>query len=307
MFFIIFSFFCFSYINAQETVLFNLVHGTWAKKSTWHKEQGHFFKTLKSSATQTHAIPTLVSINSFEWSGKLSHESRVKAGKHLAYLIKKLPVDTKIHIIAHSHGANVVFVASEILAQEKSKNRIETCFLLGAPINIKWYNPCMEKISYIYNMFSFKDCVQTVFGSYERVLPEHERIFNLQITINGKQPGHSELISQTVATWLPSFHELYQKQEDFKLCSGNKPGIVHFFDHQKPVYALDKNQKKSLEYDKKIQKKLFENYCKDTLCKGIYPQKETITDTKNEDNFFKSILNQAFLLERQWQELNKDA
>ena len=144
-------------LDAKEKILFNLVHGTWSQKAAWHKEQGGFFKTVKNWANKKYIEPQSVSIKSFEWSGALSHKSRIKAGEQLAHTIKNLPVDTVIHIIAHSHGANVVFTASQILAEEKSKHHIESCFLLGAPIKIERYKPNMEKISYIYNMFSFKD------------------------------------------------------------------------------------------------------------------------------------------------------
>ncbi len=304
MFFLYFllSLFCFCSLSTKEVILFNLVHGTWAQKSTWHKEQGGFFEMLKNWATKKYTTPQVVSINSFEWSGKLTHESRLKAAKQLVYSIKELPVDTTIHIIAHSHGANVVFLASNILAQEKSKHHIEICFLLGAPINVKKYKPCMDKISYVYNMFSFKDYVQTVFGTYERVLPEHERIMNVEITINGTQPGHSELISEVLAKWLPTFHEIcQQKQDSFKLCNSKKPGIVHFFEHKKPLYALNIHQKKSLEYDKQIQRNMFDTYCKSTNTHDTYPQKEINIE------LFESTLDRVFSFEHQPQELNKDA
>ncbi len=300
MFFFSFLFLLFSYccLDAKEAILFNLVHGTWSKKAVWHKERGAFFKTIKNWANKKYIESHSVSIKSFEWSGTLSHESRIKAGRQLAYIIKNLPVDTVIHIIAHSHGANVVFAASQILAEEKSKNHIETCFLLGAPIKVERYNPHMDKISYIYNMFSFKDYVQTVFGTYERTLPEHERIMNLQITINGTQPGHSELISEVVAKWLPFFHELCQeKKESFHACSYKTPGIVHFFQDKRPLYALDRDQKKSIELDKKIQKRIFKNFCH---------KKNSIYQETNL-NFFEALLNQTFLLEHQLQEMSKNA
>ena len=304
MFFIYFFlslFSCFSCVRAKEEVLFNLVHGTWAKKSPWHKQQGGFFKTVKNWAKKNYTESKSVSVNSFEWSGKLSHESRIKAGKQLAYTIKQLPANTIIHIIAHSHGANVVFAASQFLAQEKSKHHIETCFLLGAPINVKHYAPHMEKISYVYNMFSFKDYVQTVFGTYSRTLPEHERIINLQITINGTQPGHSELISQTVAKWLPTLHKICQEKEDsFHAYHPSQPGLIHFFQEKKPIYALDIHQKKSLEYDKKIQQRMFDIYS------DTYPQKKNNLYQKIESNFFEFILDQTSSFEHQLQELSKD-
>ena len=292
-------------LDAKEKILFNLVHGTWSQKAAWHKEQGGFFKTVKNWANKKYIEPQSVSIKSFEWSGALSHKSRIKAGEQLAHTIKNLPVDTVIHIIAHSHGANVVFTASQILAEEKSKHHIESCFLLGAPIKIERYKPNMEKISYIYNMFSFKDYVQTVFGTYERTLPEHEKVMNLQITIHGIQPGHSELISETVAKWIPYFHEFCQEKKDsFHACSYKKPGIVHFFQDKKPMYAVDKDQKKLIAYDKKMQKRLFGIYGKE-IHKSYLESKNSIYQETN-SSFFEPLLNQAFLHEHQLQEMNKD-
>ncbi len=297
--------FSFYSLSAKEVILFNLVHGTWSQKASWHKEDGGFFKTVKNWAHQKYRDPQQVSIKSFEWCGKLSYESRIKAGKELAYTIKNLPVDTVIHIIAHSHGANVVFTASQILAEENSKHHIESCFLLGAPIKVKRYKPNMEKISYVYNMFSFKDYVQTVFGTYERTLPQHERTMNLQIIINGVQPGHSELISETVAKWIPYFHELCQEKKDsFHACSYEKPGIVHFFQDKKPIYAVDKDHKKSIEFDKKIQKRLFNLYNKNSY--KLFSQENHVIDQEADFNSFEPLFNQAFLLEHQLQEMNKD-
>jgi len=69
-----------TFLEAKDTVIFNLVHGTWAKKSPWYKQGGNFYTTLYRAAKKS-SLPQPFSINSFEWSGKLSHDSRVKAGK----------------------------------------------------------------------------------------------------------------------------------------------------------------------------------------------------------------------------------
>ena len=57
------------------------------------------------------------------------------------------------------------------------------------------YLPNMKVIQYLYNLFSFEDLIQTVLGLSVREFPEHKRIANLRVIINGKEPDHAGLTS----------------------------------------------------------------------------------------------------------------
>ena len=104
-----FLFFVTQSIFSQHDVVIELVHGTWAKKSEWHKPGSEFSATLCHGAEKTYGLFNHSALDRFLWSGKLTHEARLKAGERLAEKLKKYPHGTRIHILAHSHGANVCF------------------------------------------------------------------------------------------------------------------------------------------------------------------------------------------------------
>ncbi len=84
-----------------------LIHGTFAKNETWFQPQGDFYRAYISSLKEEQLIP-------FVWSGKLSHEERLKAAHDLSKQIIACYPDN-VTVIAHSHGGNVVNLASHLL------------------------------------------------------------------------------------------------------------------------------------------------------------------------------------------------
>ncbi len=87
-----------------------LVHGTFGLDSTWYRPGGKFYKTLEQHATTLNQklVP-------FTWSGKLSDKARIQAAESLAALILSYPKDEPIILIGHSHGGNVIILASRLL------------------------------------------------------------------------------------------------------------------------------------------------------------------------------------------------
>ena len=176
---------------AQE--IFIIIHGTWALNTEWPQSEGNFFKIFEDSCSKINAkvIP-------FFWSGSLKHKKREEAGKNLSKIIESYPEETKINIVAHSHGANVGIIASQ-----KISRKINKFYALGVPVDIKNYMPNLENINFFYNLFSTNDKIQSVLGFYDRIFPSHNRLVNMEITINGKSPVHSQLHSNIIAKWLP--------------------------------------------------------------------------------------------------------
>lgn len=73
-------------------------------------------------------------IHPFRWSGANSDRERQKAAKHLAATIESvvgLGVE-RVHLIAHSHGANVAVQALAFL-RPVTVSRIHSCVAMGAP------------------------------------------------------------------------------------------------------------------------------------------------------------------------------
>lgn len=230
-------------IQADPPII--IIPGTWAANSTWHQPGGDFFDTL------TKASHNKCSKNhTFIWSGKNNHHHRVSAAVSLADVIEKFK---EVIIIAHSHGCNVGNLASQELAKRKSKAKIKIFYALGNPVNTDEYAPDMSIVDYFYNLFSFGDVIQPVFGAFERVYPNHDRIANVAITVNGKDPSHFGLHDVVVAHWLPMLHDHLTLNLSFPF-NFTHPCIVHFTHEHPPRYELDHNRSDALEQDKKFQR-----------------------------------------------------
>src|SRR5437762_9800343 len=194
-----------------------IVHGTWGLETTWYMPGGDFFDALEISAKEHNAT-----VVPFSWTGKNNIQARQKAAQNVAKLIETYDKATEIIVIAHSHGGNVAIIASHLL----QKNKIFCLYTLGTPINRSLY-PNMDMIRYCYNFFSFDDLVQPVLGMFEREYAPHERIANVRVVINGKEPDHTDLHNVVVGKWL-SYISIHA---DIIM---NEPGVLYFSDTQAP-------------------------------------------------------------------------
>jgi hypothetical protein len=95
---------------APETYVL-IVHGTFAHKAPWAQSGGAFFEEIQNTNPKLH-------IDSFNWGGGMG-DDRIKAGEvlaeHLLNQRKKYP-NARIILIGHSHGGNVINIASQLLA-----------------------------------------------------------------------------------------------------------------------------------------------------------------------------------------------
>lgn len=226
-----------------------IIHGTWSRPFSWHMPGGDFYDALASVSQ-----PGTVSF--FLWSGENSHEARIAGGKKLVRYIQQFyPHDAEINIVSHSHGSNVGILASQEFAKDPyNKHRIHNFYALGTPTNTTQYMPDMNAISYFYNLFSYNDYVQPVFGFFEREYPKHDRIANICITINKKEPRHSEMHAALIAQWIPSIHEDLASQAiaGFDQFTFKKPGIIHFNDGDTPTYELDEERRYKKEHNERL-------------------------------------------------------
>lgn len=229
----------------HTNTVFIIIHGTWSANSDWYAPGGDFFDTLeKSTPNDTAIVP-------FRWNGNNNHFERIKAAHSLVKLIQTYDqATTYVYIIAHSHGGNIATLASQILAQDSENNhRVEILYTLGTP-TCKEYAPNMNVIGYLYNLFSFEDLIQPVLGAFLREHPSHERIANMRVFINDKEPDHSTLHHPCVAQWLPMLHNDFTQYIDSKNIS--EPSIVYFDSTKAPQYALDTKRKDLIERDQRI-------------------------------------------------------
>lgn len=86
-----------------------IVHGTFAAQDTWYKPGSPFFSAFsEAQETKEMMIP-------FTWSGDLTHVARLNGAQALAELILQYPKEP-VNLVGHSHGANVINLASNLLA-----------------------------------------------------------------------------------------------------------------------------------------------------------------------------------------------
>jgi pimeloyl-ACP methyl ester carboxylesterase len=102
-----------------------LVHGTWASQDSgaWWKPGGNFFDYLVAQA-----VPGLHQLEStFSWSGDNRDGARSSAAKRFAEWLKAQKPKS-LHVVGHSHGANVALLAT------KEGLEIENLVMLSTPI-----------------------------------------------------------------------------------------------------------------------------------------------------------------------------
>jgi pimeloyl-ACP methyl ester carboxylesterase len=90
-------------------VIITVIHGTWASKAAWTRENSVFCNLIRASLF----LPNLY-INSFQWSGRNSVSARYKASLALSEELEdnwhRWP-DARQLLIAHSHGGTVALSA----------------------------------------------------------------------------------------------------------------------------------------------------------------------------------------------------
>jgi hypothetical protein len=245
--------------------VFILIHGTWGSDGIWYQPGGDFCNalTLSASANQAAVVP-------FRWSGNNTDKARKEAAYTLMQLIRSYPAPVRLCIIAHSHGGNVALLASQLFAIDYAMHkRIDAVYLLGTPANRREYKPDMRVINNVYNIISFEDMVQPVVGFFEREQPLHERIANIRITIDGKEPDHAELHNTIVGKWFIYLDQCLHTEErgNFVHFLFDKPGVIHFHTDREPIYEIDTDWSKRIERDKNFNKLLL-NAMSRTMKKG---------------------------------------
>jgi hypothetical protein len=95
-------------IASTSNAVVILVHGSFSASSIWHSSQGLFFRSLEETAKALDQTAV-----SFNWSGTPTYSEIKKAGQTLAKLIASYPKDESIILVGHSHGGNVINIASQ--------------------------------------------------------------------------------------------------------------------------------------------------------------------------------------------------
>jgi len=275
-----------------------LIHGSFASQSNWCRPHGNFYQELEKQANQLNQR-----LVSFSWPGTPTYDELSLAAESLIKLLLSYPTNEQIILIGHSHGGNIINLASQFLYDPiedlleqatganlstylqqathnlqqasfnssitnaynvsalskpehdltyttrrksqtiKKKYFIDRVYLLGTPVDISRYNPCMKTIHELYNFYSQGDHIQPVLGLYQRTYPTHERIANLSITIKNigflqsNQPSHTTLHHPIIAQWLLAIPSKLKEEklgnfENFSF--GN--GKINLEEGKNPIY-----------------------------------------------------------------------
>lgn len=125
-----------------------ILHGTMARDADWWKPHtGPFWQYINGLTHDLYGGSDV-----FRWSGGLWHKDRVLAAQQLKTWVDKHPAK-KLRVIAHSHGANVCYLAGRLGV------KFDHVIALGGPICLQ-YIPHAQNFGRIDNVFSTKDLVQ---------------------------------------------------------------------------------------------------------------------------------------------------
>jgi len=96
--------------NIKLNSVIILVHGTFAINQDWYKPNSDFYIELEQQAKlqNQNLVP-------FSWAAENNYKSRLTAAEILAKLILSYPENETIILIGHSHGGNVINLASQLL------------------------------------------------------------------------------------------------------------------------------------------------------------------------------------------------
>ncbi len=229
--------------------VFIVVHGTWGANTNWYMPGGEFFDTLEHTVYKKNSA-----VVPFCWSGGCGHASRLRAAHNLVKLIKAYDKSIAVYLVAHSHGGNVCMLASQLLGEDfHNKHRIRAVYTLGTPVMSR-YSPNMDVIQYLYNLFSFEDCIQTVLGISAREYGAHARIANIRVFVGGKEPGHTDLHDPVVAQNIPMLHRRFRQYlREKNVCNTiAEPSIIYCDATQAPLYSFDAQRKELIERDRQL-------------------------------------------------------
>jgi hypothetical protein len=120
-----------------------LIHGTFAKKAEWVKDQSIFCKKLKER------IDGNVCFHQYEWDGKNSFKSRYNEGVKLGKKVDSLKDKESIKIlIGHSHGGNIG------LYSLRASKKIDLVVTLGTPFIINKTKLTIKAIDHFAKFFT---------------------------------------------------------------------------------------------------------------------------------------------------------
>lgn len=256
--------------TTQRPTVVILVHGTFASNTPeYHDQNSPFYQGVLNFAVN-HAEKTgqPIDVISFRWSGKNSSSDRIEAAKKLINLLKfYLDNNYETITIAHSHGANLVNHASQLLPDNK---QIDHIIHFAAPVrdttDLQFKPMHFKRLTQFYSTSDLTAATGSVVikwsmitkkGSVRKFQPQdNKEIINIRTQINGKDPGHSEI--KAIINYLPEILEIiknhYPLSTDLHLDVNTNPHNSDF-----PVIISIRKATASLESNSPQDKEAFKD------------------------------------------------
>lgn len=207
-------------LRRPHAVLF-VLHGTFASDSPDFWNEKH--PTMKHIKKLAQSLSEDVEIVSFKWGGANTERDRVTGGKQLADIIDSLYNDLETYpflaALAHSHGGNVINIATHHLQQRS----FDLLLYVFTPVRTDraFYTANPDRFALLYNFYSTGDQVQYLghvslgkqyLSRIKNIMKQHgvsgkafklllkggrklriesaQRIVNARVQYNGKAPAH---------------------------------------------------------------------------------------------------------------------
>ena len=220
-------------LSAKNTI-YIIVHGTWAIEADWWHPGGDFYEELKNMLDPSD------NIFSFAWDGDNNDTRRHVAAQRILQLVKSYyNIYDNIVVITHSHGGNVVNLATQMAEPDHSQSGwlwnedgdplINIVYAMGTPVH-KDYYPNMNVIGNFYNLYSHGDHIQPVLGVYGKTYPHQENLANISVMIDDSAPGHSGLHCRPLAKEIVLLHTWIQRKTS-KEPTEYLEGILWIYEH----------------------------------------------------------------------------
>ncbi len=208
-------------LGAPRKVLFS-IHGTFARDSKEFYDPDD--KTFENILAYAESLGESVEVVALKWTGKNDANARVAAGQFLAGLIndhyKNKQTYTSLNTISHSHGGNVVNVATHFTPRP-----FETIVSLYTPIrtDFEWFTPNTANLKTLYQFYSTSDHIQFIgainvfklnvrnifsdWGARKALTQNTEpletkgKIYNIRVEFSGISPAHVN--KEAIVAYLP--------------------------------------------------------------------------------------------------------
>lgn len=133
-----------SFISGDKIVV---IHGTFDRNADWCKAGHNFYDSLTEEFGEK-------AVSRFEWSGGNDADARIHGAKGLLDYISRLNLcgNQKAHLIAHSHGGNVILFAAHL---GRFKQLVGSVCFMGTPFFITEKRELVKGLQFFVSVISW--------------------------------------------------------------------------------------------------------------------------------------------------------